>query len=290
MTITAIIPTFNRAAKLHRAIESVLGQTRAVDEIIVVDDGSSDNTREVVAGYAPTVRYVRQSNAGLAASRNTGVRESQCDWVAFLDDDDEWLPDKTEKQVRLLEQNPDAVLCYGRSIVVPHDGRQEHICYPCPPGNLRYGVLLANPFTQCAVLMRKDVFHAVGGFNAALRCVEDWEFCARLIKPGRNFVMVERAIVRVYESANSMSKDSLSMLNTELSILDTLLAGHKGLSRQIWKARTVSRMYYRAAVSARARKDRYLPYLLRSIACWPSPTFEPKRYKTLALHVVNAFR
>jgi glycosyltransferase involved in cell wall biosynthesis len=105
-TVTAVIPAYNIEAYVGRAIESVIAQTRKVDEIVVVDDGSTDGTAAAVRKYMPHVRYVYQENRGLAGARNTGVRESKCQWVAFLDGDDEWLPRFIELQMGVLERNP----------------------------------------------------------------------------------------------------------------------------------------------------------------------------------------
>lgn len=289
MTISAIIPTYNRASLVTRAIDSVLAQTRAVDEIIVVDDGSTDDTRAAIARYGTRVRYVYQKNAGLAASRNTGVRESRCEWVAFLDDDDEWVPEKIEKEANALAARPGSVLCYAQALRLFPDGYSE--CFvPAPVHRLEKDVLLGNPFTACSVLVRKDFFDLAGGFNPALRCAEDWEFAARMIALRQKFVAIDEPLVIVHETPNSMSKDPHSMLATELAIVDTLVAGTVGLRRFAWRRRCMSRMYYRAAFAARARCERYLHFLLRSVACWPSPVFEPRRYKALALHFLGGWR
>jgi len=109
LRISAVIPAYNNGRYISRAIDSVLAQTRPVDEIIIVDDGSADNTGEVVKRYGEKVRYIRQDNAGASTARNTGIEAAAGDWIAFLDGDDEWLPDKTERQVELLARNPDLV-------------------------------------------------------------------------------------------------------------------------------------------------------------------------------------
>jgi glycosyltransferase involved in cell wall biosynthesis len=113
-TISALIPTYNRAALIEQAIESVLNQTYPVHEIVIVDDGSTDDTRTVVQDYIhrskntdPPVRYIRQSQQGAAVARNTGVAAASGDWIAFLDSDDRWLPEKIEWQVRALEKFAD---------------------------------------------------------------------------------------------------------------------------------------------------------------------------------------
>src|SRR5258706_1971108 len=111
--ISAVIPTYNRSQVLKRAIESVIAQTRPVDEIVVVDDGSTDETASTVAAFGDQVRYIHQHNQGISGARNTAIRAASGDWIALLDDDDEWLPEKVRKQEEAIASCPDAVLVYS---------------------------------------------------------------------------------------------------------------------------------------------------------------------------------
>lgn len=108
-TISVVIPVYNNSEYIARTIESVLAQTHKPDEIIVVDDGSTDETRQKVTRYEPKVKYIYQTNAGASAARNTGIKTSSGEWIAFLDGDDEWLPEYLQKQLALLERNPQLV-------------------------------------------------------------------------------------------------------------------------------------------------------------------------------------
>jgi glycosyltransferase involved in cell wall biosynthesis len=114
--ISVVIPAFNNGRYISRSIDSVLAQTRSVDEIIVVDDGSTDNTADAVKHYGEKIRYIYQDNAGASAARNTGIQAAAGDWIAFLDGDDEWLPHKIELQTELLARNPDLVWTTGNYI------------------------------------------------------------------------------------------------------------------------------------------------------------------------------
>lgn len=109
ITITTVIPAYNAGQYIARAIDSVLAQTRPADEIIVVDDGSTDDTAAIVAQYANKVKCIHQQNAGETAARNAGIKAATYDWIAFLDADDEWIPDKLMLQAEALESNPDIV-------------------------------------------------------------------------------------------------------------------------------------------------------------------------------------
>jgi len=118
-SVSVIIPAYNAERYIGRTLDSVLAQSRAVQEIIVVDDGSTDKTKEIVTRYGPPVHYIYQENAGVSAARNTGIKASAGEWVAFLDADDEWHEDNLEKQMALLERNPQLlwttanhILCY----------------------------------------------------------------------------------------------------------------------------------------------------------------------------------
>lgn len=105
--ISAVIPTYNSEACVSRAIDSVLAQTLPAEEILVVDDGSADQTAEAIRRYGGRVRYIHQENAGASVARNRGIQAARGEWIAFLDADDQWLPDRLRLQVRLLERHPD---------------------------------------------------------------------------------------------------------------------------------------------------------------------------------------
>ena len=106
MTITVVIPAYNSEKYIARAIDSVLTQTHKPDEIIVVDDGSTDNTSEIARKYEPSVKLIQQQNAGASVARNTGIEAATSEWIAFLDADDEWLPEKLKLQTEHLKRNP----------------------------------------------------------------------------------------------------------------------------------------------------------------------------------------
>jgi glycosyltransferase involved in cell wall biosynthesis len=116
-TITAVIPTYNRANLVANAIDSILNQTRPADEIIVVDDGSSDGTRDLIAGYGDRIRYVYQENQGVAAARNTGLRNAKSTYLAYLDSDDLWEPSKLEYELKAIAIRPDIAIAFSESSV-----------------------------------------------------------------------------------------------------------------------------------------------------------------------------
>ena len=178
-TVSVVIPTFNRAAVLSRAIESVLAQTRAPDEIIVVDDGSSDDTATRVRRCYPSVSVIVQENRGVSAARNSGIRASTGEWVALLDSDDEWLPEKLERQ--LHETSDDTVLCHTDEIWIRR-GRRVN---PMNKHQKRGGRIFAHCLPLCAIspssaLLHRHLFELVGWFDEDLPACEDYDYWLRV--------------------------------------------------------------------------------------------------------------
>jgi glycosyltransferase involved in cell wall biosynthesis len=199
-TVSAIVPTYNRAAYLARCLESLFAQGDVVGEVIVVDDGSPDDTEERLAPLvrAGRIRYVRQANAGLAAARNTGASCAGGSYLYFLDDDDLAYPGAVRILLDELQRHPTAAMAYGE--VRPFRGESSTPVPtgdPSPPGSSPgvYGAVDYRRFlgfnriwSAGQVLIRRDAFEAVGGFVAALKKVEDWDLWLRLLAryPGRS--------------------------------------------------------------------------------------------------------
>ncbi|WP_202840328.1 glycosyltransferase [Luteimonas saliphila] len=182
---SVIIPTWNRRDLVVRAIDSVLAQTREVQEIIVVDDGSTDDTGEVLAQrYGKRITYAAQANAGVSAARNRGLAMASGRYLALLDSDDVWLPEKTARQVGFLEAHPDIglVLCDvmrmapDGSLIDVFDRRRQ---IPEDGPALRW-VLRDPALAPLSVLMRREVYEDVGGFDESLRTAEDLDFHLRV--------------------------------------------------------------------------------------------------------------
>ena len=132
--VSVIIPVFNGAETIGRALQSVFAQTFTDYEIVVVNDGSTDDTASVLAGYGEKIRVVSQSNRGLSAARNAGIAASQGEYVALLDDDDQWLPEKLALCVPVLDADPDCALVYTGMLKVDADGRPLSGPYGSPRG------------------------------------------------------------------------------------------------------------------------------------------------------------
>lgn len=185
-TISVVMPVYNGAAHIGRAIDSVLAQTRPADEILVVDDGSTDTTADIARTYGDKVRLIVQPNAGAAAARNTGINAATGDWIAFLDADDEWLPHRLAAQTDILKQHPELVWVTGNAILCScSENRQAP---DVPPEKVRQQLsdnVLLNDFligyrkgirgNTDTKLIRRDVLLEAGLFDPALKIAEDIE-------------------------------------------------------------------------------------------------------------------
>lgn len=170
--VSVIIPTYNRVSYIRRAIDSVLSQTYRDFEVIVVDDGSSDSTKDVVAGYGAAVRYVFQQNQGPGAARNHGIRVAAGAYLAFLDSDDAWLPNFLEKTVSALEEHPEVdVVATGiylgpenRQTLAHMDGIETGV-WQLSPGLSGEGIpRVLSGFCPAALLVKAEVVRKYGGF------------------------------------------------------------------------------------------------------------------------------
>ena len=182
--ISVVIPTYNRAKLLSRALQSVIGQRLGCNEIIVVDDGSNDSTKECVRQFAAAssveVRYLYQENSGPAAARNFGIRVAHYDTLAFLDSDDHWHKNKLKLQYGALEENPKLLISHTREKWLRR-GKHLNQKKKHQPG---HGDIFQHCLQLCAVgmstvMLRNELFEQVGLFNEKYRCCEDYDLWIR---------------------------------------------------------------------------------------------------------------
>jgi glycosyltransferase involved in cell wall biosynthesis len=178
-TISVVIPAYNRAREVCRAIDSALAQTMPPLEIIVVDDGSTDETPDVLARYGDRIRVVRHANQGVSATRNAGIAIARGDLIAFLDSDDMWMPRKLELQVARFEADAELGLVHcgvefeGTGIRL--DGMEGWVATEML--RLDRNVLVSH---SSSVMLPRRVALEVGGYDARMRVSEDWDFCYRV--------------------------------------------------------------------------------------------------------------
>ena len=183
MSVTVVLPTYNRARTLPRAIDSVLTQTFADLTLVIVDDASTDSTPEIVRSLEdPRVRSVRlPENRGPAAARNAGIREATTEWVAFQDSDDEWLPTKLEEQLRAAHARGDevALVVTGYTLETP-DGILVTPRHTLQGDDPTPDVLDGWPTITPTWLVRRSTLAELGGFDETFPCLEDWDLALRL--------------------------------------------------------------------------------------------------------------
>ncbi len=179
--ISVIIPAWNRVTLIARAIDSVLAQTRPVDEIIVVDDGSTDNTGDMINRQFPHVRLLYQENKGVSTARNLGIKAAQGEWIAFLDSDDEWKPEKIDKQTKVIVDNPDYLICHTNETWIRRGVRvnpmKKHQKYG---GYIFQRCLPLCVISPSSVMIHRSVFDDVGLFDESLPACEDYDLWLRI--------------------------------------------------------------------------------------------------------------
>src|SRR5437870_448280 len=229
-SFSIIVPCYRQAHFLPQALESALAQHGAAYEVIVVDDGSPDDTAAVaghfVASHPERVRLVRQENRGLAAARAAGLAVAAGDFLGFPDADDILEPDMLGACVRGLAREPEAAVVVGNAWFVGPDGRQpaypyDQACVPTWPA-----MLDDNPWgSVVAVVPRTAAVHRVGGLAVeGLRACEDWDLWIRMIRCDMKVVPVRRRLGNHRERHDSLSRDPLLMLDSKIKVLDWCVA------------------------------------------------------------------
>jgi len=180
--VSVIIPTFNRRDYITIALDSVLTQTYKDYEIIIIDDGSSDNTKEVLKPYQNRIRYFYQQNSGIPATRNRGIREAHGEYITFLDSDDYWLPEKLELQIECFKQNPHYGMVATRCSSISPDGRFRKKNRPGKSGWVLNSLFKANFIRTSSAMIRKECFERVGLFDQSLPECEEYDMWLRIAK------------------------------------------------------------------------------------------------------------
>jgi GT2 family glycosyltransferase len=193
--VSVVIPCFNGARHLGEALDGALAQTHSDVEVVVTDDGSTDDTPAVLAAYGDRIRRLSQANAGPSAARNRALAAATGEYVALLDADDRFHPTKLERQVAVLRARPDvgAVYCGWRFIdaagrVLPELG------WPRVEGDLLDALVLGNLFHPVSVVLRRDVVDAAGGFDVRCPVNEDWDLFLRASRQGARWACVDEAL------------------------------------------------------------------------------------------------
>ena len=250
--VSVIIPTYNGAKFIDDAVRSALSQTYPNVEVIVVDDGSSDGTKEVLSPYGSKIKYIYQENKGVSAARNNGIRNASGEFVAFLDSDDAWLPEKIELQVAEMLKSPQCGLVSCGFYLCDEELKEvSQGSKPSYPNKNEFMVamLFGNQVGggSCA-LIRKDCFQKSGLFNEKLQGTEDWEMWFRLVKY-YEMRFVDKPLIRIRVVSDSMSSagNAEKMLKNEMLVLREFFSGYPYRTSIFLKGRVFSRRYLSAA-------------------------------------------
>lgn len=230
-TIATVIPAHNSARTIVRAVRSVQRQTVAVEEIILVDDGSTDNTLEVIRELAELDHRIRCLNrptasGGPALPRNLGIAAASSDWIAFLDADDEWLPHKIARQKGLLDGRCDVV--YSNTLARTSSAWRPWNLVPIPDDASLSVLAYSNQIPILSALVSKQRVVDVGGFDESpdLNGVDDWDLWIRIALEGGTFYGIEEPLCRYYRTEGSISSKLETHLSCQKRMLQKLAALH----------------------------------------------------------------
>ena len=224
--LSIIIPTFNRCELLHRALNSVYKQTFSDYEVIVIDDGSTDDTAEMLQKNFTRLRYVFQPNNGVSTARNKGLELAKGCWIAFLDSDDEWLPQKLEKQISLLKAKPDYKVCHTEEIWIRNGIRVNQMKKHKKTG----GWIFPQCLPLCAmspssILIHHSVFDCIGNFDTSLPACEDYDLWLRLTAKYPVLYLEEPQIKKYGGHDDQLSKKHWGMDRYRIQALQNIISG-----------------------------------------------------------------
>ena len=226
--VSVIIPTHNRLSTLPRALESVCQQAHFVDEIIVVDDGSSDNTCQYIQTHYPQARLITQTQHGVSKARNVGIKAARNEWIALLDSDDEWLPHKLQTQFELLDKNKNFLVCHTDEMWVRNGKRVN----PMNKHKKQGGWIFSQCLPLCAispssVVIHRSIFEKVGYFDESLPACEDYDLWLRICNRFP-VLFVEQACIKKYGGhEDQLSRQYWGMDRFRIAALTNMLDGNE---------------------------------------------------------------
>ncbi|MGB5296585.1 MAG: glycosyltransferase [Thermoanaerobaculia bacterium] len=234
--VSVVIPTFDRVSVLARAVESVVAQTHPAGEVIVVDDGSTDDTAELVERRFPSARLLRQENRGVSAARNRGIEASGGEWIALLDSDDEWRPSKLERQMSGLEERPELRVCHTDEIWI----RQGRRVNPRQIHAKHGGWIFEHCLPLCAmspssILIHRSIFEVVGMFDEELPACEDYDLWLRICSRYPVLYVDEPLVVKHGGHEDQLSRQVWGLDRFRIQALEKVIdSGH--LNEADWQA------------------------------------------------------
>jgi glycosyltransferase involved in cell wall biosynthesis len=278
--VSVIIPTYNRADFIAEAIKSVLAQSLRDFEVIVIDDGSTDNTQDIVSTFP--VRYLWQENQGPGAARNKGIDLAQGQYLVFLDSDDVLLSNALEVGVQVLDHHPEAAFSYGKACLINEKGRvfglrkaqHKHSCVQNGNDEIAGFLVRGNQVPTCTVMVRRNCLDEVGWFNCAFRYgSEDFDLWARLAKRyAVAYISETLAKYRVHSGGLGVSRELDEIEKNHSLILESIFNDAEvGSFFSPQRPRAYSQLYLRLAVLAYGRQDMRVArkYIFRAVKTCP---------------------
>ena len=275
MKISVIIPTFNRKKTLGRAIQSVSDQSLSPFEILIIDDGSNDGTKEWIKESFQDIKYIYQDNQGVSSARNKGIKYAYGDWVAFLDSDDEWLPNKLYEQVKAIGSNQEIKFFHTNEIWIRNGVRVNQM-----KKHKKYGGYI---FEKCldicrispsSALIKKEIFDDIGTFDESLRVCEDYDLWLRITS---KYPVVFLDIPLIYKyggHAGQLSKVNDGIESYRIQSLEKIIkSGVLSNEQKLLAVNTlVNKMKIYAKGLEKRNKLRKLQDIKKNIQCWINMT------------------
>ena len=223
--ISVIVPTYNRAQQLPRALDSILCQSCSPKEIIVVDDGSTDETSALMTSEYPEIVFIQQQNTGVSSARNVGIKRASGDWIAFLDSDDEWLPEKLEIQMKALYENPGEKICHTNEIWIRNGKRVN----PKKKHEKFGGWIFQKCLPLCcispsSVIIHKSIFKEIGLFDYSLSVCEDYDLWLRITARNPVLYIEEPFLIKYGGHEDQLSKKYWGMDRFRIKSLEKIIS------------------------------------------------------------------
>ena len=270
--VTAIIPTFNAAEYVSQAITSVLASRGVPVEVIVIDDQSTDDTWQVLERFGGAIQKVRQQKGGPYKARNLGARLAKGEWLAFLDADDEWLPDKLARQLAAADEDTALIFTdceiFGESHrVKPRQSDTSELF----DGEVFEQLLLGNFISMSSVLVRRDCFEGLAGFSEEHTGVQDWDLWLRYSAAGGRVKVIRDALTRYRIHAGQMTQNLDLRAAERLTVLERALSSARGrqVSRKTARQAQANVWEIGAWLAAPRHRTKAIGWYLKAARYWP---------------------
>ncbi len=272
LKISIVITSYNKAQFIEETINSALNQTFKDHEIVFVDDGSTDNTKEILGKYKNKIKYYYKKNGGHSDAKNYGVRKARGKYIAFLDGDDVWFQDKLESNYAVLNEDPAISLVYSNFSIIDQDGKTTLREFDLDSLKQKYpSILLGNFIGFSGAIVKKDCFKELGFFYSELDMYEDWDFWNRVIEKHK-FCLINKPLF-YYRAIN---QDKFTKKQIKLRLKRQLLVLKRAFSRDktlpfFFRLNCISNVYFETAKACFFRRQ-YLDVIkLLFICCFLFP-------------------